>query len=231
MKLAKKQVAVYICLFWIIIYISKFFQDMAAARLQGFKTNYLFTVFYQAGWLFWIPLTFLTLKISRAHPIHRSGFAKSFFKHFLFALMIAALHYIFEAINMYAVVEIILRNQKAENYFAYFLYTFHIPIFIYFLIVATSQGIDYVLKFQNATIKNLNLEAKLVESENQALKMQIRPHFLFNTHHSIISLVMQDKKTEAIQMLTGLSDLLRKTLDLPKTDFVTVEEEIATMKL
>src|ERR671921_510063 len=130
MKVEKRQAALFISLFWVIIYISKFFQDMAAARLQGFKNNYLFTLFYQVGWLFWIPLTFLTLKISRAHPIHRSGFAKSFVKHFLF--------------------------------------------------VATAQGIDYVLKFQNVTIKNLNLEAKLFESQNQALKMQIQPHFLFN---------------------------------------------------
>ncbi len=231
MKVKKTQVWLFISLFWVLIYISKFFQDMAAARLQGHKNDYVFTLFYQSGWLFWIPLTFLVVRISKAHPIDREGFGKSFFKHFLFALLIASLHYIFEAVNMYVVVTFFFPGQKGEVYFAYFLYTFHIPIFIYFLIVATSQGIDYVLKFQRATIKNLHLESKLFESQNQALKMQIQPHFLFNTHHSIISLVMQDKKEEAIEMLTGLSNLLRKTLDLPKTDYVTIDEEMSIMKL
>jgi len=231
MEINKKQVWLFISLFWLIIYTSKFFQDMAAARLQGYKNDYLFTLCYQVGWLFWIPLTFLVLKISRSHPIHRSGFRTSFFKHFLFALLVAALHYIFEAVNMYVMVEFFFPEQKGEDYFAYLLYSFHIPFFIYFLIVAIHQGIDYVLKFQKATIKNLSLEAQLFESQNQALKMQIQPHFLFNTHHSIISLMMHDKKAEAIEMLTGLSDLLRKTLDFPKKDYVTVEEEISIMKL
>jgi two-component system LytT family sensor kinase len=231
MKVNKKQAWIFISLFWVMIYISKFFQDIAAGRLQGHKIDYTFILLYQAGWLFWIPLTFLALKISKAHPIHRSGLRKSFFKHFLFALLISFLHYIFEAVNMYLVAELLYPTQKGEVYFAYFLYTFHIPIFIYFLIVATSQGIGYVLKFQNATIKNLNLEAKLFESQNQALKMQIQPHFLFNTHHSIISLMMQDKKEEAIEMLTGLSDLLRRTLDLPQTDYITMEQEMSMMRL
>jgi hypothetical protein len=231
LEVNKKQAWLFISLFWLMIYISKFVQDIAASSLQGYKSDYYFTLVYQAGWLFWIPLTFLVLKISRSHPIHRSGFARSFFKHFAFALLIAALHYIFEAINMYASVKFFFPGHKGEAYFAYLLYTFHIPIFIYFLIVATHQGLDYVLKFQNATIKNLNLEAQLFESQNQTLKMQIQPHFLFNTHHSIISLMMQDRKAEAIQMLKGLSDLLRKTLDFPKKDYVTVEEEVSIMKL
>ena len=102
---------------------------------------------------------------------------------------------------------------------------------IYFFIVAVHQGFNYINAFQKQLLKTVFLESRLVEAQNQALKMQIRPHFLFNTHHSIISLLHAGRQQAAIDMLVGLSDLLRKTLDHYHTDLVSLKDELNLIKL
>jgi LytS/YehU family sensor histidine kinase len=59
----------------------------------------------------------------------------------------------------------------------------------------------------------------------QALKMQLHPHFLFNTLHSISALIPRDPEA-ADAMLGQLSDLLRLTLDRIGTQEVPLKEEL-----
>ncbi len=55
--------------------------------------------------------------------------------------------------------------------------------------------------------------------------MQMQPHFLFNTLHSISSLIDEDKE-EAQDVIGRLGDLLRYTLDQHKNDFVSLKTEL-----
>jgi two-component system, LytTR family, sensor kinase len=55
----------------------------------------------------------------------------------------------------------------------------------------------------------MELEKQLVNSRMSFLKQQLQPHFLFNTHHSIITLMKLDEKQKAIEMMEKLSDLMR----------------------
>jgi LytS/YehU family sensor histidine kinase len=93
------------------------------------------------------------------------------------------------------------------------------------------NGLLYLLKYREEAITNLLLKNQVATAQNQLLKMQMQPHFLFNTHHSIISLMSLNKTKEAADMLTKLSDLLRKTLDMPNKEFVTLGEEVELVKL
>ncbi|MGB6123471.1 MAG: sensor histidine kinase [Bacteroidota bacterium] len=47
----------------------------------------------------------------------------------------------------------------------------------------------------------------------QALKRQLQPHFLFNTLHTISGLVRNNEKRRAVDMIAGLGDLLRTSID------------------
>jgi signal transduction histidine kinase len=71
------------------------------------------------------------------------------------------------------------------------------------------------------------LASQLARAQLRALKMQLQPHFLFNTLHSISSLVYTDAR-RADRMIAELSDLLRLTLE--ERDWVTVAEEIEYVK-
>ncbi len=63
------------------------------------------------------------------------------------------------------------------------------------------------------------------QAQLHALRMQLNPHFLFNTLHSISALIDIDYK-KAQQMLSKLGSLLRKVLDEEDQQLVPLREEI-----
>ena len=70
------------------------------------------------------------------------------------------------------------------------------------------------------------LESRLAQAQNQALRMQLQPHFLFNTLNSISALIHSDGEA-ADQMLTRLADLLRMTLDSGTSQEISLRQELA----
>jgi len=74
-------------------------------------------------------------------------------------------------------------------------------------------------------LKASQLRTQLVQSQLEALKMQVQPHFLFNTLHSISSLLSKDTEG-ARKMITRLGDFLRLTLENSGSMEVTLQQEI-----
>jgi len=69
------------------------------------------------------------------------------------------------------------------------------------------------------------LEARLTSAKLQALRMQINPHFLFNTLNSIATLVYVNPRA-ADEMLGDLSELLRRSLDSMEEQEVPLAQEL-----
>ena len=74
-------------------------------------------------------------------------------------------------------------------------------------------------------IERLRVEVQLTQAQLQALKMQLHPHFLFNTLHTIGMLNHTDVE-KANQVLVLLSDLLRLTLDNTGKQEVPLKQEL-----
>jgi LytS/YehU family sensor histidine kinase len=70
----------------------------------------------------------------------------------------------------------------------------------------------------------------LAQAELQNLKMQLHPHFLFNTLHAI-SVLMQEDVTAANRMLVRLSELLRLTLENAGTQETALRQELEFLRL
>ena len=88
---------------------------------------------------------------------------------------------------------------------------FHLNVIIYLLIVGIQHSVGYYRKFLERERVSVQLKLHATQLENQlaqaklnALKMQLHPHFLFNTLHAIVVLVRQHRTDEADQMLTNL---------------------------
>jgi two-component system, LytTR family, sensor kinase len=92
---------------------------------------------------------------------------------------------------------------------------------IYCAIVAAAHGLIY---FERSRERD-HLEARLADARLQLLSMQLQPHFLFNTLNTIAELVHDDADT-ADRMITGLSDLLRRTLELGPTQEISLDAEL-----
>ena len=79
-------------------------------------------------------------------------------------------------------------------------------------------------------IRESRLEADLARAQLDALRLEIEPHFLFNTLNSIASLIRSHASDRALSMLLGLSDLLRATVDGTRQHTSTLGEEAAFVK-
>ena len=101
--------------------------------------------------------------------------------------------------------------------------TWHFNWLIYWVIVAVSQAFDYYGRYRERELRASELEKSLVQAKLQALQMQLNPHFLFNTLHSISSLMHQDVEA-ADRMLSRLGELLRAALEGADTQEVTLRQ-------
>lgn len=75
-------------------------------------------------------------------------------------------------------------------------------------------------------VANARLETRLVRASLDALKMQLHPHFLFNTLNSITSLIRNNRSPEAEEVVAGLGELLRRALDHRQEAMDTLEREL-----
>lgn len=67
---------------------------------------------------------------------------------------------------------------------------------------------------------------KFAEIELKAIRAQINPHFIFNCLNSIQLFVMQRDFEHAQKYLSDFSDLIRKTLDFSRRNFISLSDEI-----
>jgi two-component system, LytTR family, sensor kinase len=94
----------------------------------------------------------------------------------------------------------------------YFLNNAAFDVVMYFMVAGLYHGVHYHRRYRDRALAAAQLEAQLARAELQSLTMQLQPHFLFNTLHSISALMHRDIKA-ADRMMVRLSDLLRLTLD------------------
>jgi len=98
-------------------------------------------------------------------------------------------------------------------------------IFVYIAIIVAAHAYQYLKRVRRQEAERYEYQQALVASELQALKMQLHPHFLFNTLHGIATLIDSDSRS-AKAMILKLSGLLRASLDRDNADLILLEEEL-----
>lgn len=115
---------------------------------------------------------------------------------------------------------------------------FHAGVLDYGIVLGIQWGVLYYLRYRLRSQEALQFElqaselkSQLVSAQLNALKMQLQPHFLFNTLNAIAVLVRQQKGREAEQMLGHLSDLLRGVLEDVDAQEVSLRRELEYLGL
>lgn len=97
-------------------------------------------------------------------------------------------------------------------------------ILAFLAIVTLGLASRYLALYRTRHIHASDLEARLAKTHLQVLKMQLQPHFLFNTLNAIAELVHTDPEA-ADQMITRLGRLLRLSLDHASHQVVPLRQE------
>jgi signal transduction histidine kinase len=90
-------------------------------------------------------------------------------------------------------------------------------------------GIHYFWNYRSAEVDRLKLAVQSRDAKLGALKLQLNPHFLFNSLNSVRALVTEDPQ-QAQTMITRLARLLRTTLKSSKTLTVPLHKELKLVR-
>jgi sensor histidine kinase YesM len=207
----------------------------AVFTLQGYFTSYrserpmLFvdSLYLQMTWAYlWALATPLVLWASARLPIERNNWIRSSLLHVPISILLS--------VFLTALGHILLwlywgyRAGKPYSFASmtrFVVANFSEGIGIYLLIALSSYAYNYYTRYREGQLKTLQLEAQLSQAQLQALKMQLHPHFLFNTLHSISALLNKDVEA-ARKMITRLGDFLRLTLENSGAQEVTLKQEM-----
>ena len=92
------------------------------------------------------------------------------------------------------------------------------------------RGLGYYQRFREKERAATQLKAQLVQAQMRALRMQLNPHFLFNTMNAISSLMRTDVAAADL-MLEQLSRLLRITLHRGDAQFIPLSDEMEFIEM
>jgi hypothetical protein len=104
---------------------------------------------------------------------------------------------------------------------------FAMACFAYGSIAGATHAYAYRWMFRDRRLRAARLEAQLARAQLQALRSELRPHFLFNALNAVSTLMHRDPDA-ADTVLARLGDLLRASLD-PRAHEVTLEEELEVL--
>ena len=98
--------------------------------------------------------------------------------------------------------------------------------FTYFIVAALCFAYEHFLRSRQQEEQTQALQAELAQAQLQALRMQVNPHFLFNTLNAIAVLVRGGETSKAGRTLRLLSDMLRATFKGADVQMAPLREEI-----
>jgi two-component system LytT family sensor kinase len=107
--------------------------------------------------------------------------------------------------------------------------TFADIFLLYLGIIVAAHAYTYFVRGQQQEMDRLRLRQSLAQSELQALRAQLHPHFLFNTLQGVSTLIDVAPAT-AQQMLFTLATLLRVVLKHGNVDLISVREELQFLR-
>jgi len=168
-------------------------------------------------WYLWGLLTPGIFWFARRFPLERRRLVKSAIMHLIGGVSIALLKWWLDNLFRHYVLGLAGSISLA--------YVFHGNLLRYWILVGASEGYLYYRRYQQGELRTAELSAQLAQAQLQALRMQLHPHFLFNTLNSISTLIHRDPDA-ADRMTARLSDLLRLTLENVGIQEVPLAQEL-----
>lgn len=174
--------------------------------------------------LLWALVTPLVLWLARRFRIERNNWRRRVPFHFLIGLSLISLLMTIDYV-VYMTLTGRPENLTPLHILQFIIYNVDRWLLTYWVVVLSSHALNYYQSFRKGELNAAQLRTQLAQSQLEALKMQLHPHFLFNTLHSISALLNKDVDA-ARTMISRLGDFLRLTLENSGTQEVPLQQEI-----
>ena len=188
-----------------------------------------------AQWMTWALLTPAIFALVRRLPLRRGTLWPAVAIHIAIALVVA-----FAVESVWYLIRSPFRVSSAPGVFTpavmrqlYWNTVMNRVVpsaFIYAAVVGVASVLTYQRRLHERELRAAVLEAALSSARLQTLKMQLHPHFLFNSLHAVTVLI-RDNPTAATRMVTQLGELLRLTLARADSAQVALRDELDLLRL
>jgi sensor histidine kinase YesM len=176
--------------------------------------------------LIWAFLTLVILDLVNRFPFGQGKWPRSLTVHLVASVLCAFLATVLSGLVAEHLRTEITRPTITINVLLLYLVAkLNNNILFYWAILAVAHVINYYGRLRERELLSSQLEARLAQTQLQILKMQLHPHFLFNTLNAISALIHQDVEL-ADRMIARLGDLLRTTLDNANQQEVPFRQEL-----
>jgi two-component system, LytTR family, sensor kinase len=210
--------------------VALFFTSQTVVQSHLYKINVSF--WSALSWQFsscyvWLLLTPIILWFDSHFRLERGRWSRSLPAHVVFGVVIALVQQSVDAfvLPMLGYYPGMKFSSYLETFRYFLLVNFHLALFFYWAILGVRYAIEYYQKYKERELRASQLETRLAQARLQVLKMQLHPHFLFNTLNAISELVFKDPES-AEHMITNLSDLLRLSLENVGVQEVPLKQEL-----
>lgn len=205
------------------LYYSQILSERPLTWARAASTQFIYPYLWACG-------TLIVLWLAGRFPLEGRVWPRSLLLHLLFATLFAVvISASFQIIHHFLFVNSPGKPYSPRTTLQWIIFNSSENYGIYGLLLLCSQALRYYRRFREGELRSSQLEAQLSQAQLQALKMQLHPHFLFNTLHSISALVHKDPDA-ADRMLARLGDFLRLTLENSGTQEVTLQKELEFLK-
>jgi two-component system, LytTR family, sensor kinase len=181
-----------------------------------------------ATWLPWALATPWIIGLVRRHPFVRGMPLRTVVIHLAAFVTIAAV-----AEAWTATLQVLFNpwgNRWSPGFWNSWSITllYHSLIFLvaYALILSITHLVDSRDKVARQVTETARLNEQLSRAQLAALRRQMEPHFMFNTLNSIAGLVRDRRNDEAVGMIVGLSEFLRRASEDSHRTQVSLAEEV-----
>jgi two-component system, LytTR family, sensor kinase len=183
-------------------------------------------VFAGSEWLFLGALTPIAYVLARRFPLKQENRIRNLGIHFLGSLLLC-----FGWATLGILLGIIMSRYPAQkdlgrSYVSWLLTSLPWSVFMYFTVLGCVYAFSYYQEARERETREARLAAQLSEAKLGALRMQLHPHFLFNSLNAITVLVRDQKTREASDMLELLSRLLRQVLQREHGELIPLRQEL-----
>ena len=180
-----------------------------------------------AVWSFWLAATPLIFWLSRRLPLRRGTLRWALPVHFGLAAVFGLLH-----LACWAAISGLdtWRTGPPYSFAVEFVRLLQVLLYVEVVFYWALLGAGLARQaFREVHARELQAQAltmQLQEARLLALKQQLQPHFLFNALNTVAMLVRNGEQQQAVQMIAGLGELLRWSLNEPAAPEVTLAEEL-----
>jgi two-component system, LytTR family, sensor kinase len=221
---------------WIWAAIAVFDATQSIFVMQAIGMRHAWTALYAVVPLSWLPWAFaapFVVRLGRRYSLATWRSLSTWPRHLLAWVCIALLTGAWIA----CLEELLLPEAKRatlEPFFPLWLEACSSTLLQSLFLYAVILGVDYMLQSRQLLAQQqldaARLNEQLSKSKLDALRHQIEPHFLFNTLNGIASLIRERRNESAVDMVVGLSDILRHLTVEGERQQVSFGEELQLLR-